>query len=121
MAKHGKKYLAAAKLIDLHKRYSVDEAVGLVRQTAQVNQKKFDETVDVAIRLGVDPKHADQMVRGAVVLPHGIGKTVRVAVFAKGIDVIRHAELVPAGLGRHVGTEHGKTGTQMGSSVSQKR
>src|SRR5213594_2487596 len=84
MAKHGKKYLAAAKLIDVHKRYSVDEAVGLVRQTAQVNQKKFDETVDVAIRLGVDPKHADQMVRGAVVLPHGIGKTVRVAVFAKG-------------------------------------
>ncbi len=90
MAKHGKKYLAAAKLIDVHKRYSVDEAVGLVRQTAQVNQKKFDETVDVAIRLGVDPKHADQMVRGAVVLPHGIGKTVRVAVFAKG-DKAREA------------------------------
>ena len=74
----------------MHKRYSVDEAVGLVRQTAQVNQKKFDETVDVAIRLGVDPKHADQMVRGAVVLPHGIGKTVRVAVFAKG-DKAREA------------------------------
>ena len=90
MAKHGKKYLAAAKLIDVHKRYSVDEAVGLVRQTAQVNQKKFDESVDVAIRLGVDPKHADQMVRGAVVLPHGIGKTVRVAVFAKG-DKAREA------------------------------
>ena len=90
MAKHGKKYLAAAKLIDVHKRYSVDEAVDLVRQTAQVNQKKFDETVDVAIRLGVDPKHADQMVRGAVVLPHGIGKTVRVAVFAKG-DKAREA------------------------------
>src|ERR1700730_6451413 len=90
MAKHGKKYLAAAKLIDVHKRYSVDEAGGLVRQTAQVNQKKFDETVDVAIRLGVDPKHADQMGRGAVVLPHGIGKTVRVAVFAKG-DKAREA------------------------------
>ena len=90
MAKHGKKYLAAAKLIDVNKRYSVDEAVGLVRKTAEINKKKFDETVDVAIRLGVDPKHADQMVRGAVVLPHGIGKSVRVAVFAKG-DKAREA------------------------------
>jgi len=90
MPKHGKKYLAAAKLIDVNKRYSVDEAVSLVQKTAQVNKKKFDETVDVAIRLGVDPKHADQMVRGAVVLPHGIGKTVRVAVFAKG-DKAREA------------------------------
>jgi large subunit ribosomal protein L1 len=90
MPKHGKKYLAAAKLIDVNKRYSVDEAVSLVQKTAQVNNKKFDETVDVAIKLGVDPKHADQMVRGAVVLPHGIGKTVRVAVFAKG-DKAREA------------------------------
>ena len=90
MAKHGKKYLAAAKLIDVHKRYSVDEAVGLVRKAAETTKRKFDETVDVAIRLGVDPKHADQMVRGAVVLPHGIGKTVRVAVFAKG-DKAREA------------------------------
>jgi large subunit ribosomal protein L1 len=87
MARHGKKYLEAAKLIDVNKRYSVDEAVALVRQTAK---KKFDETVDVAIKLGVDPKHADQMIRGAVVLPHGIGKTVRVAVFAKG-DKAREA------------------------------
>ena len=61
-----------------------------MQQTAALNKKKFDETVDVAIRLGVDPKHADQMVRGAVVLPHGIGKTVRVAVFAKG-DKAREA------------------------------
>jgi large subunit ribosomal protein L1 len=91
MAKHGKKYLAAAKLIDVHKRYSVDEAVGLVRKAAETTKRKFDETVDVAIRLGVDPKHADQMVRGAVVLPHGIGKSVRVAVFAKG-DKAREAE-----------------------------
>src|SRR3954470_17978038 len=91
MPKHGKKYLAAAKLIDVNKRYSVDEAVSLVQKTAQVNKKKFDETVDVAIRLGVDPKHADQMVRGAVVLPHGIGKTVRIAVFAKG-DKAREAQ-----------------------------
>jgi large subunit ribosomal protein L1 len=81
MANHGKKYKEAAKLIDAEKRYTVDEACALVGKTAK---KKFDETVDVAIRLGVDPKHADQMVRGAVVLPHGIGKTVRVAVFAKG-------------------------------------
>jgi len=84
MAKHGKKYLAAAKLVDSSKRYTVDEGVNLVRKTAEANKKKFDQTVDLAIRLGVDPKHADQMVRGAVVLPHGIGKTVRVAVFAKG-------------------------------------
>jgi large subunit ribosomal protein L1 len=90
MPKHGKKYLAAAKLIDVNKRYSVDEAVDLVRKAAEVNKRKFDETVDVAIKLGVDPKHADQMVRGAVVLPHGIGKSVRVAVFAKG-DKAREA------------------------------
>jgi len=81
---------AAQKLVDVNKRYSVDEAVNLVRETAKVNAKKFDQTVDVAIRLGVDPKHADQMVRGAVVLPHGIGKSVRVAVFAKG-DKAREA------------------------------
>ena len=81
---HGKKYLAAAKLIDVNKRYSVDQAVDLVRETAKLTARKFDQTVDVSIKLGVDPKHADQMVRGAVVLPHGIGKTVRVAVFAKG-------------------------------------
>ncbi len=90
MARHGKKYLEAAKLLDVHKRYSVDEAVSLVQKTAQLTKRKFDETVDVAIKLGVDPKHADQMVRGAVVLPHGIGKTVRVAVFAKG-DKAREA------------------------------
>jgi large subunit ribosomal protein L1 len=88
MAKRGKKYLEAAKLIDREKRYSVDDACALVGKTAK---KKFDETVDVAIRLGVDPKHADQMVRGAVVLPHGIGKTVRIAVFAKG-DKAREAQ-----------------------------
>ena len=78
---HGKKYIDAAKAVDANKRYTIEEACALVGKTAK---KKFDETVDVSIRLGVDPKHADQMVRGAVVLPHGIGKTVRVAVFAKG-------------------------------------
>jgi large subunit ribosomal protein L1 len=92
MAKAGKKYAAALSKVDREKRYSIDEAVGLVKQTAS---KKFDETVDVAIRLGVDPKHADQMVRGAVVLPHGIGKTVRVAVFAKG-DKAKEAEAAGA-------------------------
>src|SRR5437868_14025373 len=81
MASHGKKYEDAAKLIDREKRYTVDEACALVGKTAK---KKFDETVDLAIRLGVDPKHAEQMVRGAVVLPHGIGKTVRVAGVAEG-------------------------------------
>jgi large subunit ribosomal protein L1 len=88
MPNPGKKYLEAKKLIDAEKRYSVDEACALVGKTAK---KKFDETVDVAIRLGVDPKHADQMVRGAVVLPHGIGQTVRIAVFAKG-DKAREAQ-----------------------------
>jgi large subunit ribosomal protein L1 len=91
MAKHGKKYLAAAKLIDANKRYTVEEACSVLGKAAQSTKRKFDETVDVAIRLGVDPKHADQMVRGAVVLPHGIGKSVKVAVFAKG-DKARDAQ-----------------------------
>lgn len=81
MASHGKRYIEAKKLIDPQKAYSPAEAIELVKKTANA---KFDETVDVAVRLGVDPKHADQMVRGAVALPHGIGKTVRVLVFAKG-------------------------------------
>ena len=80
----GKKFRAAAEKVDRNKRYSVDESFKLLKETAELNKKKFDQTVDVAVNLGVDPKHADQMVRGAVVLPHGIGKTVRVAVFAKG-------------------------------------
>ena len=92
MGKIGKKYTTALAQVDRTKRYSVDEAVALVKQTAT---KKFDETIDVAIKLGVDPKHADQMVRGAVVLPHGIGKTVRVAVFAKG-DKAKEAEAAGA-------------------------
>jgi large subunit ribosomal protein L1 len=83
----GKAYNKVSSLVDKAKRYSIDEAVNLVKQT---KTKKFDETVDVSINLGVDPKHADQMVRGAVVLPHGIGKTFKVAVFAKG-DKAREA------------------------------
>jgi large subunit ribosomal protein L1 len=82
MAKVGKKFTAALKLVDREKRYQLDEAFELVPKLKI--STKFDETVDIAVRLGVDPKHADQMVRGAVVLPHGTGKTVRVAVFAKG-------------------------------------
>ncbi len=77
----GKKYENALKNFDIEKEYSLNEAVGIVKKNAQ---SKFDETVEIAVRLGVDPKKSDQMVRGAVLLPHGIGKTVRVVVFAKG-------------------------------------
>jgi large subunit ribosomal protein L1 len=76
-----KRLKATEALIDRAKPYSVEEAMDIVKKAPAA---KFDETVDLSIRLGVDPKHADQMVRGAIVLPHGIGKTVRVAVFAKG-------------------------------------
>jgi len=78
---HGKKYRKALEKIEAEKRYLVSEAFNLL---PEVTYAKFDETVDVCFNLGVDPKHADQMVRGAVVLPHGIGKSVRVAVLAKG-------------------------------------
>lgn len=76
-----KRYKAAVALIDKAKAYTVEEAITVMKQAPS---PKFDESVDLSLRLGVDPKHADQMVRGAVVLPHGIGKTVRVVVFAKG-------------------------------------
>lgn len=81
--KHGKKYVESAKLIDKAKLYDPDEALELAVKTASA---KFDETVEVHVRLGVDSRHADQQVRGAVVLPNGTGKQVRVAVFAKGDD-----------------------------------
>ena len=77
----GKKYQDSAKLIDKTKLYDAGEAIGLVCQTSKA---KFDETIELHIRLGVDSRHADQQVRGAVVLPHGTGKTVRTLVFAKG-------------------------------------
>ena len=77
----GKRYEAAAAKIAPDKQYSLEEAVGILKSMPAA---KFDQSVDLSFRLGVDPKHADQMVRGAVVLPHGIGKSVRVAVFAKG-------------------------------------
>lgn len=82
--KKGKKYIESAKLIDTTKNYEVEEAMSLVCQTAKA---KFDETVEVHVRLGVDSRHADQQVRGAIVLPHGTGKNVRVLVFAKGDNV----------------------------------
>jgi large subunit ribosomal protein L1 len=81
MAKKGKKYLEATKLVDAQKTYPVTEAVELAKKA---NFAKFDATVEVAFRLGVDPKKADQQIRGAVVLPNGTGKTQRVLVFAKG-------------------------------------
>jgi len=82
MAYVGKKYRAALAKVDRNKRYTIEQACALIPE-CKISQK-FDESVDLAVRLGVNPKHADQMVRGAVVLPHGTGKKVRVAVFAKG-------------------------------------
>jgi large subunit ribosomal protein L1 len=81
MATATKKLKAAESIYDREKDYSVEEAFGILKKLPSA---KFDESVDMSLRLGVDPKHADQMVRGAIVLPHGIGKAVRVAVFAKG-------------------------------------
>jgi len=84
MAKFGKKYTDSTKLIEKSKQYDVAEAMALVCQTSKA---KFDETIEVHVRLGVDSRHADQQVRGAVVLPNGTGKTVRTLVFAKGDNV----------------------------------
>ncbi|MHA6253396.1 50S ribosomal protein L1 [Oceanobacillus sp. CAU 1775] len=81
MAKRGKKFNEAAKLIDRTKTYEIEEAISVLKEVPKAN---FDETVEVAFRLGVDPKKADQQIRGAMVLPHGTGKTQRVLVFAKG-------------------------------------
>lgn len=92
MKKRGKRYQEAAKLVDKSKQYDIAEAVTLLKETAKA---KFDETVEVAFRLGVDPKHADQNIRGAVVLPHGTGKTQRVLVFAKG-EKVKEAEAAGA-------------------------
>ncbi|MBO5934712.1 MAG: 50S ribosomal protein L1 [Clostridia bacterium] len=97
MMKHGKKYVDSVKAVDLTKVYDPSEALALACQTAKA---KFDETVEVHVRLGVDSRHADQQVRGAVVLPNGTGKKVRVAVFAKGAEadaaVAAGAEVVGA-------------------------
>ncbi|GAB3795845.1 50S ribosomal protein L1 [Virgibacillus kimchii] len=88
MAKRGKRHQEALKLVDRSKSYDIEEAIKLVKETAKAN---FDETVEAAFRLGVDPKKADQQIRGAMVLPHGTGKTQRVLVFAKG-DKAKEAE-----------------------------
>ena len=86
--KHGKKYIESAKLVDRSKLYEANDALALAVETAKA---KFDETVEVHVRLGVDSRHADQQVRGAVVLPNGTGKSVKVCVFAKG-DEAKAAE-----------------------------
>ena len=91
MAKRGKKYLAAMQKLDRSKRYTVGDGFSLVRE---LGSARYDETVEVSINLGVNPKHADQMVRGACVLPNGTGKTMRVLVFAKGE---KEAEATAAG------------------------
>lgn len=92
MAKRSKKYEEALKLVDASKAYDIKEAVALVKETAKAN---FDETIEAAFRLGVDPKKADQQIRGAMVLPHGTGKTQRILVFAKG-DKAKEAEAAGA-------------------------
>ena len=96
--KHGKKYQEAAKLVDRTMQYDTAEAIALVKKTATA---KFDETVEVHIRTGCDGRHAEQQIRGAVVLPNGTGRTVRVLVFAKG-DKVNEAEAAGAD---HVGGE----------------
>lgn len=107
MAKHGKKYQDAAKLIEAGKAYAPVEAMELVKKTATA---KFDETIELHVRLGVDPKYADQQVRGAIVLPNGTGKTKRVLVFAKG-DKVAEAEAAGAD---YVGAEELVTKIQGG-------
>ena len=103
MPTSGKKFRAAAEKVDRTKRYTVEDGFKLLKETVELRKTKYDQTIDVALNLGVDPKHADQMVRGAVVLPHGTGKTMRVAVFAKadkareaqeaGADIVGEADL----------------------------
>ena len=88
MAKRGKKYQESVKLVDKDNLYDVVEAIELVQQTAKA---KFDETIELSVKLGVDPRHADEQVRGAIVLPHGTGKVSKVLVFAKG-DKAKEAE-----------------------------
>jgi large subunit ribosomal protein L1 len=92
MATRGKKFRAAVAKVDRTRQYAIPEAVGLVKDSSFA---KFDETVDVAVNLGVDPRHADQVVRGTVVLPHGTGKPVRVLVITQG-DRVREAEAAGA-------------------------
>lgn len=89
MARHGKHFRDAAEKIDRKRSYGAGEAIGLVKQSAYA---KFDETVEIAVRLGVDPRHADQVVRGTVVLPHGTGRTVKVLVVTQGEQIAKAEE-----------------------------
>ena len=92
MPKHGKKYIEKSKLIDPEKLYAPDEAIKLAKEASFV---KFDETVELHLRTGLDPRHADQQIRGTALLPHGLGKTVRVLVFAEG-EAARNAQTAGA-------------------------
>ena len=92
MAKRGKKYLKALESIDRMRTYTVEEAVDLIKEASQRAKRNFDETVELAMRLNVDPKYADQMVRGSVVLPHGLGKPIKVLVLAEGEDAKKAEE-----------------------------
>src|ERR1700740_110220 len=115
MAKHGKKFKAGAAQVQ-ERPYSSEDATPLLQK---VKFAKFDETVELALRLGVDPKHADQMVRGTVVLPHGLGKSNRVLVIATG-DKIREAEAAggdfPGG-GGEVGEKHQEKWKHSGRTI----
>ena len=103
MSKPGKRFKAAAETVDREKLYGIEEAVKLVKAAARA---KFDETIEVALNLGVDPRHADQMVRGVVNLPKGTGKTVRVAVFAKGAKADEATAAGADVVGAERGDEH---------------
>jgi large subunit ribosomal protein L1 len=97
MAKRGKKYIERAKFVDKTKRYTLEEAVDILKKMAEEVPRNFDETVDLAFRLGVDPKYPDQQVRSTVVLPHGLGKPIKVLVIASG-EKIKEAEEAGADL-----------------------
>src|SRR5256714_10429927 len=106
MKKHGKKYNAAAQKIEVGRKYNLEEAVSKVKEIAFA---KFDETVELTVWLGVDPRKADQLVRGTIVLPHGLGKSKTVLVIAQG-EKIKEAEEAGAGFGGRRGHVHKKKG-----------
>ena len=106
MAKHGKKYLEAASKVE-ERLYQLDEAVAVAKESAYA---KFDESLEMALRLGVDPRHADQMVRGTVVLPHGTGKSSRVVVFATAKRSRRPRTLAPMSLAGTIWPKRSMTG-----------
>ncbi len=115
MAKHGKKYRAALEKIEEGRKYSLDEGLAKVKEVSAVTARKFDETVELTMWLGVDPRKADQLVRGTVVLPHGVGKTVRVLVIAQG-EKVKEAEEAGADIDRRRG--HGRPASRAAGSTS---